>query len=207
MRNGPQATVTILAVVVIGLVFLSQTLLPWISTNAEIKRWEAAETMVERRLWQQTEYEAQLAERAAQAKRIEATRAAAGRVIVWCGAIGLSIFFIGTGIWGGRTLYRRAVELPPVKRIEDGLILAGGAFYDRYSGMQTPVGIPQPPSLTHAEAYAIARNTDRDRWFKLGILALNALPVVARAFRDQGIEPPIEATRVLEALPDRGGYV
>jgi hypothetical protein len=201
--KGPQTTFTILAVVVIGLVFLSQTLLPIMSANAEIKRWEAAEAIIERRLWQQTEYEAQLAEKKRQAPRTEATRAAAWRVVTWCGAVGASLALVGGGFWCGRTLLRRASELPPTKKIDDGLVMAGGAFYDRYTGMQTPVGIPQQPSLVHAEAYAIARSTERDKWTRLGFLAIQALPVVAATLRDNGLEPPQEAVRVLEALPAR----
>lgn len=204
MRIKPGDTVALIIGGIIVLVLVSQAFLPIITTNAEIKRQEAAEDIKERQRYQETVMEAELAEMARQAERSIATRAMVGRVVLWAAGISAVMVLVGAGFWGGKTLLRRAAELHPTKRVEDGLILVSGALYDRYSGMQTPVGIQQNPSLTHAEAYAIARGTERDRWMKLGILAIQALPVVSSVLRENGIETPREAARVLDALPAQG---
>jgi hypothetical protein len=205
MRTKPQHIATLIIGGIFGLVLAGQALLPIIATNAEIKRWEAAEEMVERRRYQQTVMEAELAEKARQAEQTVATWATVKRVMMWGLGIGVAFAMVGVGFWGGKTLVRRALELPPTKRVEDGLILAGNAMYDRYSGMQTRVGIPQQPSLEHAQAYAIAKGAGREHWARLGYMALSALPAAIAALRDNGIDTPQEAMRVMDALPVQEG--
>jgi len=196
----------ILAIIAIPLVacgFIAYSVGPLISAYSESYRLQRAEAMVERRRWQETEYEAQLTERVRQAEMTEATKAMAGRVIVIAGTVGACLAIIGGGYWAGKSLYRRAVELPPLRRVEDGLILVNDALYDRYSGMQVLTGQEYRPSLEHAQAYAIAKSAGREHWARLGYMALSALPGVVGMLRDNGVEPPQEAVRVLEALPRR----
>lgn len=201
VNSKHQLILAIIAIPLVACGFIAYSLGPLISAYSESYRWQRAEAMVERRLWQQTEYEAQLTERTRQAEQTEAMRSLASRVIIISGAVGLCLAMIGGGYWAGRSLYRRAVELPPLQRVEDGLILVNNALYDRYSGMSTIAGQEYRPSLEHAQAYAIAKSAGREHWARLGYMALSALPGVVGMLRDNGVEPPQEAVRVLEALP------
>ncbi len=59
-----------------------------------------------------------------------------------------------------------------------------------------------PASTEHATAYAIAKSGSREHWVRFGYQALEVLPRMIAVLRDNGIEPPREAVRAMEALPD-----
>lgn len=194
--------------VILGLIacgFVTAALKPAINAYSEAYRWKAAEEMVERRLWQQTEYEAELAERTRQAPPTEATKAMSWRIFIICCAAGGGAAVAGYGYSVGKAKVRGAHELPPTKQVDDGLLLINGALYDRYSGMQVIAGTANAPSLEHAQAYAVAKSTSRQHWVQLGYAALGILPQVVMMLRENGIEPPTEVVGILEALPDGRG--
>jgi hypothetical protein len=205
MTSKHQLAFTFVVLAVIACAVIASALKPVIDAQSEAYRWQKAEEMVERRRWQQTEYEAELAERAIQAEQTEATKATVFRSFLWCCAIGGGAMALGYGYSFGKTKIRAAEELPPTRQVDDGLILVNGAMYDRYSGMQTVAGVASAPSLEHAQAYGIAKSAGREQWIRLAYSALSVLPQVVMMLRDNGIEPPREAAGILDALPEGRG--
>lgn len=201
MSTKPQSVVTLMIIIFVCLVIGSQAIAPLIAASVEIKRLRANEEITERQMYQQTVMEAELEEKAAQAKKSVATRATAGRIVVLCLAIGAGAFLIGAGVWGGKTLLRRALELPPVQKIDDGLYVLPDMTFCRYSGRQISVRKEYPASQEHAMAYAIAKSAGREHWVRWGYKALEMLPALIAMLKENQIEPPPEALSMMEALP------